>query len=368
MVVAQGIGYDLEKQRPGQGHHLTTQGQPWKTEIWMSSLADECALCDLSIPGTHDSAAYTYAVPFIATQNLDIQEQLSAGIRFFDLRCGLQNNVLQMVHGPQFLGLTLQDLLTTVYGWLDEHQSEALIMQLKKDRMDESSSISFSEAVVSLLAENDKYWRIDNTTPTLGELRGRIQLLRRFRGDDLTAYGLNVSRWQDNPKKPFTMNVGHGIKVSVQDHYRYDDPLALPSLVKQKCSEIAVLLSRAGQAGTGDHWYLNFTSAYEFNWGHRYSPREIAQGGWHRFKRVTGVNHALLEYIHDLDDCMKLGIVAMDYPDLTPGLIDALISTNFDAPAESISSHKLSTKGRFMIMLLCIVCLLLLTLAPIHIR
>ena len=58
---------------------------------WMSGLSDDTKLCDINIPGTHDSGTtYTTAVisGIIAScQDDTIPEQLQKGIRYLDIRC-----------------------------------------------------------------------------------------------------------------------------------------------------------------------------------------------------------------------------------------------------------------------------------------
>jgi hypothetical protein len=92
---------------------------------WMSHLPSTTLMSAITIPGTHDSAAYTYSWPFIATQTLNITAQLNAGIRYFDLRCGLRANILEMVHGQAILNLRLEQVLADMYTWLAAHPSEA---------------------------------------------------------------------------------------------------------------------------------------------------------------------------------------------------------------------------------------------------
>src|SRR5688500_16988143 len=55
---------------------------------WMGSLPDATNVAQLSIPGTHDSGARTEPVGGTAKcQNLSIADQLTAGVRYLDIRC-----------------------------------------------------------------------------------------------------------------------------------------------------------------------------------------------------------------------------------------------------------------------------------------
>ncbi|KXL46385.1 hypothetical protein M433DRAFT_47889, partial [Acidomyces richmondensis BFW] len=298
---------------------------------WMSMLPDETLLSALTVPGTHDSAAYTLAWPFIQTQMMDISSQLVAGIRYFDLRCGLRKDIVEMVHGPSYLGLTLAYVLDTMYAWLKMHETEALIVQIKEDRKPEASTVHFAQAVWQCIAHNPDRWRTTNTTPTLGELRGKIQLFRRFNGPTLDAWGIDVTQWQDNPSTPFTIYGKHQVQITVQDHYSFSEPESLPSLITKKGGDVTELFIRATADKNLGHWYMNFTSAYEFNFYYQLSPREVAIGGWWGFRWEQGMNPRIRSFIQNHLGQHRYGIVVMDFPEKgCDDLIDALVTTNFE--------------------------------------
>ncbi len=76
---------------------LKSPGTRIDSAQWMAYIDDEVPIAGLTIPGTHDSAAFTNSWPFVATQKMDLREQLDAGIRYFDFRCGLRKDVIEMV-------------------------------------------------------------------------------------------------------------------------------------------------------------------------------------------------------------------------------------------------------------------------------
>jgi hypothetical protein len=70
------------------------------------SLEDDVLIRDLSIPGTHDSAAKRGFTRFerSETQAWNIEEQLSNGVRFLDLRVRIKGTTeLAMWHGGDFI-------------------------------------------------------------------------------------------------------------------------------------------------------------------------------------------------------------------------------------------------------------------------
>lgn len=299
-------------------------------EYWMSRLDDERLMSSLSIPGTHDSAAYTSPWPFVSTQDLGILQQLNSGIRYFDLRVGLRNDVAEMCHGMAFLGLQLSEVLNTMYRFLEVHPGEAIIVQIKQDRKPQQSTVHFSHAIFKHISERRERWRTANTTPTLAELRGRIQLFRRYTGHSLFAYGIDVSQWQDNPQRPFTIYNKLQL-VTVQDHYSFSDPKPLPSLVDSKGGDIATLLERAANDPDLGHWYINFTSAFEINLFFQIPPRSIAVGGYYLLRWIDGINARVEAYLQDRAGGRRFGIVAMDFPELGAAeLISLIILSNFE--------------------------------------
>lgn len=361
-----GFPHDLEKGDQGardrptfSGKAVTSAGDDLGRK-WMSHLDDTVPVSALSIPGTHDSAAFTHPWPFVATQRMSILQQLDAGIRYFDLRCGVKDDVAEMVHGPHLLDLQLSEVLSTMYAWLKTNPSEGLIVQIKEDRKTERSTIHFSQAIFKCISADSACWRTANSTPLLGELRGKIQLFRRYTGPSLYAYGIDVTQWQDNPSKPFTIFTRNSVQLTIQDHYNFSDPTSLPSLIAIKGGDVSGLLDRASRDINPDHWYLNFTSAFEFNLYYQLPPREIAIGGYNFFRWEEGMNPRLREYLLEHEGIHRYGIVAMDFPDIgSEDLISTLIKTNFE-PQEDLRR----ARTYFILVLVLLAMLMMAMLQP----
>lgn len=320
---------------------------------WMSRLDGDRPMSSLSIPGTHDSAAFTTPWPFVSTQDMDINQQLHSGIRYFDLRIALRNDVAEMCHGLAFLGLKLSEVLKVMYTFLETHPGEAIIVQMKQDRKPVQSTVHFSQAIVQQISEHRERWRTANTTPTLAELRGRIQLFRRFTGHCLVAYGIDVTQWQDNPPTPFTIHNKFQL-VTVQDHYSYSEPKSLPSLIDSKGGEVASLLDRAARDPDEDHWYMNFTSAFEINLFFQIPPRSIAVGGYHLLRWIDGMNARVEAYLQDRAGGKRYGIVVMDFPERggATELISLIILSNFRPEPWSNLRRKILVRSAVLVLLL----------------
>ena len=101
---------------------------------WMTALPDERNIAELSIPGTHESAALYEPLNSgtAKCQNLTLGEQLAAGVRYFDIRCRHQSDGFEIYHGPLYQQQTFDQVLSTMYAFLDEHPPPTILMSVKE--------------------------------------------------------------------------------------------------------------------------------------------------------------------------------------------------------------------------------------------
>jgi hypothetical protein len=87
-------------------------------------------LPQLTLPASHDSAMYEsgFTSSFGRTQNLSIYKQLSAGVRYFDLRPQCQDNTFFLHHGS-ILGPMLADVLSDVHRFMQEGHHELVLLK-----------------------------------------------------------------------------------------------------------------------------------------------------------------------------------------------------------------------------------------------
>ena len=88
---------------------------------------------------------------------------------------------------------------------------------------DEAPSSNFVSAFQSTLAADngrfDKIFVLGTTTPNLGDVRGKMQLVRRFPSPYWSA-GIDVSKgWQNNNPK-FTIVTPGSVTLTIQDEYK----------------------------------------------------------------------------------------------------------------------------------------------------
>lgn len=206
------IGYDMKK------NDATVSSIDWITyssyvdgPCWMSHVDDDKYLDELSIPGTHDSGTCSVdndtepQSSQVKCQQDYIPTQLLEGIRYFDIRLGKGNDP-GICHGDFYLFkkdgyyLHLSDVIGYFKTFLSENPREALIMLASRGN-DEATDDSVTTAFAKVMADNPKLFYTSSRVPTLGEVRGKIVLLRRFGldGDSVSGHtwGLDLTEWDN---------------------------------------------------------------------------------------------------------------------------------------------------------------------------
>lgn len=180
---------------------------------WMQKLPDGLRLCDVNIPGTHDSAAVNSSAVFntspYACHNTSIANQLEYGIRLLDIRLKIKpdgnswtfitchgNLDHPSIHVP-FTNIKLsneyepfESVLTTCRNFLKTNDKEVIVMSLK---IDDDNAVKWSDlalrrkildALTALVHGNGNpiydFTGPKADMPTLGSARGKIYLLNRI--------------------------------------------------------------------------------------------------------------------------------------------------------------------------------------------
>ncbi|SPN97770.1 related to phosphatidylinositol phospholipase [Cephalotrichum gorgonifer] len=273
---------------------------------WMSDLGDDLRLSVLSIPGTHNSPACYVALPSVRCQFAGIREQLDNGVRFLDVRVSAESggDSMPLVHSafPVSLAGTkyFSDLLAKCYAFLEENPGECVLMSVKREGTGRAGDRGMSRYLRDrYVASDPDRWFTGSHVPRLGEVRGRIVLVRRFRVDERVreegggGFGIDAEVWPDNCEDG---TVGGGL-VRIQDFYEID----IGRNVEKKIALSRAHLERAaalehGATARGDGealpLYFNFLSASNF-FNATCWPERIA----------ARVNPAIVEYL-----CTRHGV------------------------------------------------------------
>lgn len=249
-----------ENANPNVAAGLTADGRPvvfaTKTTVtgagWMASVADAVSLSMLSIPGSHDAGATVEPVSGTAKcQNLSISDQLNAGIRFLDIRCRHIGDAFAIHHGSVYQNLNFDDVLNASFTFLNTHPGETIVMSVKEEYNSSNITRTFEETFNSYVAKNPSQWYTGATVPTLGQVRGKIVLLRRFSASS-TPKGIDATNWADNTT--FTISNSNA-QLRIEDNYVVSDNNAKWTNVTANLNEAAT--------GSATALYITFTSGYK---------------------------------------------------------------------------------------------------------
>ncbi|KAK4205185.1 putative 1-phosphatidylinositol phosphodiesterase precursor [Triangularia verruculosa] len=213
---------------------------------WMSKLPEQIPLSSLSIPGTHNSPTCHVALPSVRCQAVSVTEQLDNGVRFLDVRVncpkvdpnGDKKPELALVHAAFPIALSgtryLSGLLEEVYRFLEERPSETVMMSLKREGTGGGSDHLFGEVLKRWYLTADK-WYTRSKIPSLGEVRGKVVLVRRFHSDlGEEEGGIDGSEWPDN--------VADGVcgsgRIRIQDFYDVGRVEQIEHKIEYACQEL----------------------------------------------------------------------------------------------------------------------------------
>ncbi|KAJ3549840.1 hypothetical protein NM208_g291 [Fusarium decemcellulare] len=305
------------------------------TDSWMGELVDQSiSISALSIPGTHDSATASYhnliTGSRVRCQDMSITEQLDAGIRYFDLRAGYQSadSPVAAYHGNFYLGLTFEQIFQFFYSWLSEHTSEAIIVQIKSDQ-DNASKQKVSNDVFDMI-NDDTNWVTTDTIPTLDQIQGKIQLVRRVPLPDKldntgTPFGVDATGWPWNKQATITyptVGASHSnVSLVIEDFCSYDAKGA--TALENKTVRIKDFIDGAVASSDPNTWYIGYSS-YMTDGGIPDTPENYVTapiGG------QTPLNTALEEYVQSKggvwQECKcwnsSYGLSRVSYWNIDPG-------------------------------------------------
>ena len=304
---------------------------------WMRDLPDNTRVLSLSIPGTHNSCSIGGILGFTKTQNLDLSDQLDAGIRFLDIRVSHYQDNLFVHHDVVHMGKCYADVLKVCSSFLKRHPSEAILLSVKDEGRCDSMLGRFAPSRVFGKSRGDpmhwvirsnsfeeafkvRTWEIvedpslfynlpylpgDDTvnanltsTTTLEEVRGKIILLRRFEAD--ADIGFDLTCWPENMRfRSTTCPV-----YAVEDHWWNPGE-------DHKHDFIMTHIEEARRRDPKD-LYITFSSAVNLN-SRGYSK---------------AINPRLNDYLAGSSKG-RVGIIAMDHFEEPRELVSNVIKMNF---------------------------------------
>lgn len=214
-----------------------------------------------------------------------------------------------------------------MYKWLQDHKTESIAVQIKRENERSGGKISdqtFVEEVIKLILKKQEFWCLDTKLPKLDHVRGKILLLRRYDRQDTEAMGINVHDWPGEGT-----NNGQ-VKYMIQDDFEASEEVGFKSLalyLKWKMTKVESHCRKAVNAEV-DRLCLNFVS---YAMGKQflgyigqiflYAPEDFALG-------KSGLNDWFRSEIIGRAETSpaRFGVCLFDFPN--QGLIEDVIATN----------------------------------------
>ena len=378
------IGYDMKK------NDATVSSLDWITyssyvdgPCWMKYVDDNKFLDELSIPGTHDSGTCSVdndtepQSSQVKCQQDYIPTQLLEGIRYFDIRLGKGENP-GIDHGACYLlkkdgnFMHLSDVIGYFNTFLSENPTEALIMLVSRGN-DEATNESLTAALGKVFDENPDLFYTSSRIPTLGEVRGKIVLLRRFglAGNSVSSHtwGLDLTQWDDKiaahtdstsmclvrDERGFEAVGKTGdeepycTKVYAQDHYECTgtDKIGWVDMALQETTKLARIMvdvedNDGAKVKVLEHsWCINYTSCTNYKQGSNpFTAARVVNEHLYKSQYINSTGNESTK-----EDCLKhIGIIASDFVDAA--LARSIYQRNYDAKHKQTVSYYLPTRIR----------------------
>lgn len=373
------VGYDMGE------INTTVRSIDWITyssyvdgPCWMSHVDDDKYLDELSIPGTHDSSTCSVdndtepQTSLVKCQQDYIPTQLLEGIRYFDIRLGKGDNP-GIDHGMFYLRkkdgnyLHLSDVIGYFKTFLNENPSEVLIMLASRGN-DEATDESMTTAFAKVMADNPDLFYTSSHVPTLGEVRGKIVLLRRFRlagnSVDGHTWGLDLTEWDDKIKahsgKSMCLvkyeqgfeaagNTGdkepYSTTVYAQDHYSCTGSskidwvdMALKAATELERNLVYIPAEDGTTVQVTERcWFINYTSCTQNN---PYTAARVVDEHLYKSSYINSTGNESTKA-----DCRKhIGIIVSDFVDAA--LARSVYQRNYDTPHKQTASYYLPNRMR----------------------
>lgn len=286
---------------------------------WITPMADNIYVSDMSIPGTHDSATGEGFDGFIGlllgnttakTQDLTISQQWDCGIRAFDLRPTVENGdngtYLHIYHGIIKTTMSFEDALITLRDKLKEAPGEFAIVIMRHES-DANSDIQNQWAALmdKCLTSDALAGYIAEFKPelTIADLRGKILVMSRDTYDN-GPHGAYINSWShsdnylDQTKAVISGPDGRTERALVQDFY---DCTGIGGADKKNATMLNMLKVR--MAATSTRWCINHASGYTLD----------ANSDGYRIN-ASNTSKALIDFISSPDnEPGATGIIMMDY-------------------------------------------------------
>jgi len=257
---------------------------PGEQLSWLGQMPDSTLICDLNLPGTHDSAAINTGIytPY-ARHFSSLTQQLDSGVRVLDIRLQVvpegSTYSFMTCHGNIGLGMetnvyqSFVSALNECKQFLESNSSEFVVMSLK---IDDWNNVAVGTTGVYTALQNVlvsyPVFQASTTMPALSQVRGKIYLVNRVNND----LSLGIP-WTYTDNTPFQQVIiegqnNWGFNAFVQDAWKWLAPTEPPAAAEK----LSIFVQVQGKISSGD-LLMNFASGV-------YGPESLLvldiKGGW----------------------------------------------------------------------------------------
>lgn len=334
---------------------------------WMDQFDDSTLLSSLNMPGAHDAGTANVAgdgTAGIATcQKYFIDELLIAGVRVMDIRYADHNEEIVLVHGngdtlcrnkdhgglpngaDANSNLTLQQTVKTAIDFLKDNPSETVIMTLKQDDNNSKAPQGMVNTLLDSSFKNgekeefyrDYYYDWSSSSPTLGDVRGKIVFMTRTLMDSLETkrngvdyrkqFGPNLFNWDDlyDDDKHYAQRINNAESgfcgVWVQDDYECSDSnkeMQVKNVLQQLAGELTEWDGKPVPSIPVTDFVFNYTSKTTSD--SNVTPLDAARG----MNAYVLESNQVSKYF---SGGYRTGIVMMDYVDKS--MAQRVINSNY---------------------------------------
>ena len=238
---------------------------------------------------------------------------------------------------------------------------------------DEATNESLTTALGKVFDENPDLFYTSSRIPTLGEVRGKIVLLRRFglAGNSVSSHtwGLDLTQWDDKiaahtdstsmclvrNERGFEAVGKTGdeepycTKVYAQDHYECTgtDKIGWVDMALQETTKLARIMvdvedNNGAKVKVLEHsWCINYTSCTNYKQGSNpFTAARVVNEHLYKSQYINSTGNESTK-----EDCLKhIGIIASDFVDAA--LARSIYQRNYDAKHKQTVSYYLPTRMR----------------------
>lgn len=264
---------------------------------WMSTIPGNTWLHGLSIPGAHDAATSSVSNSSARCQSKNINEQLEAGVRAFDIRVpyiGLSKapttETVTIYHGMVDTKVLFKDAMDYLVSYVKNNPTETIIVIVNKEKSqgiipignqkldysEDANGCAWQKSIrdyvdgtytaqstvdASITGSRKDYFITNVDQPLrLNNCRGKILFLtRNYYGKNQSAttpvYGGVIRDWKDNTIFDATIyknNAAQVCGIHIQDNYKQSD-------VSKKQNNVKDCLDKSA-ADLTNTFYINYVS------------------------------------------------------------------------------------------------------------